>query len=316
MYNLNSGYGHHLAAALHGVAPTMGKVFVVGDSNTINIDRLRRVFQVDPDGEVRFFNSLEEALNSGDVVANRGDVILLAPGHLETVTAAAGINVDIAGVQIIGLGAGSARPTVNFTTAVGASFRISAADVLVQNVLFTGGIDALTGPVQVQAADVTLRNIETRDVTGQATDFIVTTAAADRLRIDGWVHRGAAAAGADTAISIVGGDGIEIDNFDIDGNFAVACIENVTTAATNLKIGAKSAGTNLARTRNAADVIVTVAAATTGFVNNIFSRLQDNAANITEALVGAAMQFGPNLPIVNANGEASIQWNGTASTDA
>lgn len=291
-----------------------GKVFVVGDASTANKDMIEQILgKTDPDGVLRFYSTIAAAM--AFCTADAGDIILVCPGHTETITAAGGLTLSVAGVQVIGLGRGSNRPTINFTTAVTASLLITGANVVVKNILFTGGIDALTGPVKVQAADALLLNIETRDVTGQATDFIVTTAAADRLRIDGWVHRGAAAAGADTAISIVGGDGIEIDNFDIDGNFAVAAIENVTTAATNLKIGAKSPY-NLARTRNAADVIVTLVATTTGFVNNIFSRLQDNAANITEALVGAAAQFGPNLPIVNADGEAAIQWNGTASTDA
>lgn len=305
-----------MMAAFHSVRPTLGKVFFVGDSSTVDLSRVMQLFGVDPDGEVRYFDDLEAALASGDVVANRGDVILLAPGHTETVTAAGGITLDIAGVSVIGLGRGSLRPTINFTTAVGASFLITAANTSVENVLFTGGIDALTNPIHIQAADCLLKDIETRDVTGQATDFIVTTAAADRLKIDGWKHVGAVAAGAATALSIVGGDNIEVDNFDIDGNFSVAGIENVTTAATNLKIGVNSRRMNLIRTRNAADVTITLVATTTGYVDNVFSRLQDNAANITEALVGADMQFGLNLPIVNLDGEQAMQWNGTASTDA
>lgn len=303
-------------SAFHSIRPTLGKVFMVGDSGTVDLSRIKQLFGVDPDGEVRFFSSLEEALASGDVVANRGDVILLAPGHTETITSAGGVTLDVAGVSVIGLGRGSLRPVFNFTTSVNASLLVTAANCSVENVLFTGGIDALVNPIHIQAADFALLDIETRDVTGQATDFIKTNASADRLKIKGWKHVGAVAAGADTAITIVGGDNIEIDNFDIDGNFAVAAIENVTTAATNLKIGVGSSRINLARTRNAADVIFTSVATTTGYVDNIFSRLQDNAANVTECLVGADMQFGLNLPVVNADGELALQWNGTATTDA
>lgn len=262
------------------------------------------------------FASIDYAV--GRCTANKGDVIFAMPGHAESVTAAGGLDLDVAGISVIGLGSGSLRPTVTFSSATSADMDVDAANVTVENILFVSGIDALTGPIDINAADCTLRNIETRDVEGsyQTVDFIVTDANADRLTIDGWVHRGDTAnAGAQTAISIVGGDNIQIDNFDIDGDFGTACIENVTTAAVNLRVGAKSVG-NLARNRNSADVIFTAVATTTGFVNNIFSRLADNAANITEALVGADMQFGPSLPIVNADGEASIQWNGTASTDA
>ncbi len=247
------------------------------------------------------------------------------PGHTETVVAAGGLAMDIAGVRVLGLGSGSDRPTINFTTAVGADCDIDAANITLENILLTGGVDALTGPLDVNAADFKLLNCETRDVTGQATDFIVSDANADRLLISGWTHRGAAAAGAATAISIVGGDGATIEDFWIDGNFSAAAIENVTTAATNLTVGGGTKQ-NYARTRNAADVIVTAVATTTGNIGpNINIRLQDNAANITECLVGADMQFFGPLQIVNADGEIPFgvthvgavgMINLTASTDA
>lgn len=310
MYNINSGYGAHMMSAFHNVQPGLGKVFFVGDSSTVDLYRVQQLFGLDPDGKLRYFSTIDAAI--GACTADRGDVILVAPGHTETVTAAAGIAVDVAGVSIIGLGRGSLRPTVNFTTATTASFKVSAANVLVKNILFTGGIDALVNPVHIDAADCALVDVETRDVTGQATDFVVTTANADRLYIERWTHRGAAAAGADTAISIVGGDGITIKDFWVDGNFAVAAIENVTTACTNITIT-----DGFARTRNAADVIVTLVATATGNVGpNINARLQDNAANVTEAFVGADAQFFQPINIVNLDGESSMQTNITASTDA
>jgi len=261
----------------------------------------------------RPFSTIDYAV--GRCAANNGDVIMVKPGHTETVIAAAGLALDVAGITLVGLGSGDARPTINFTTAVGADMDVDAANITMSNFLFTGGIDALTGPIDINAADCSLIDIETRDVTGQATDFIVTDANADRLLIDGWTHRGAAAAGADTAITIVGGDNIVIRNFWIDGNFAVACIENVTTAAVNLTVYGDQQC--FARNRNAADVIFTAVATTTGNVGpNINARLADNAANITEAFVGADMQFFQPINIANADGEVGMQTNITASTDA
>ncbi|MCK5211703.1 hypothetical protein KAJ89_03305 [Candidatus Parcubacteria bacterium] len=259
------------------------------------------------------YNTIDAAV--GACTADQGDIIYVMPGHTETVTGASGLDLDVAGIYIIGIGSGSLRPTVNFTTATAADMDVAAANITIRNILFTGGIDALANPIHIAAADCKLIDIETRDVTGQATDFIVTTAAADRLLIDGWVHRGAAAAGADTAISIVGGDGITIRNFNIYGNFAVACIENVTTAATNLVIGGFGTN-NFLKTVNAADVVVTLVATATGFVGpNIAAMLKDDAANITEAFVGADMAFIQPIRIVNADGESSIDVNITASTD-
>ena len=250
----------------------------------------------------------------GRCTADNGDTVMVKAGHVETVSAVAGLALDVAGVTFIGLGNGANRPQINFTTDADADMDVDAANCAMINFLFTGGIDVLTGPIDINAADFSLIDCETRDVTGQATDFIVTDANADRLLIDGWKHRGASAAGADTAITIVGGDDITIRNFWIDGNFAVACIENVGTAAVNLTVA--SDGQSFARTRNAADVIFTAVATTTGNVGpNINARLQDDAANITEAFVGDAMQFFNPIRVVNADGERHIEWNGTQSSD-
>lgn len=260
------------------------------------------------------FSTIDYAV--GQCSAQRGDIIFVKPGHVETVTAAAGLVLDVAGIAVIGLGQGSLRPTVNFTTATTADMDIDAANVTMVNFLFTGGVDALAGPIDMNAADTKLIDIETRDVTGQATDFIITDDACDRFLISGWKHLGAAAAGADTAITTVGGDDWVIEDFNIYGNFAVAGIENVTTASNRIRIGGGPRYSYI-WTENAADVAITLHASTTGHVGpNICAMLQDNAANITEAFVGAAAQFFQPINIVNLAGESSMFTNITASTDA
>jgi len=253
----------------------------------------------------------------GQCTANNGDVIILMPGHTETVSAAAGLALDVAGITCIGIGYGSDRPTVSFETAVGADMDVDAANITIVNVLFSGGVDALTGPIDINAADCRLINIETRDTTGQATDFIVTDANADRLLIDGWRHIGAAADGADTAISIVGGDDIIIRNFDIYGNFDEGAIQNVTTAAVRIQIHDGYIFTDAAE-----DLAIITVATTTGRLGpNLYIRLQDDAANIDEAVTGADMQIFPPIMIVNADGESPATPNAvytggfTASTD-
>ena len=132
----------------------IGKVFVVGDSSTVNRDMLEELFNVDPDGEVRFFATIDAAV--GACTANAGDVIYVMPGHTETVIKASGLDLDVAGITIIGIGTGSLRPTINFTTVVGADMDVVAANVTIQNILFTGGKDALTNPIHIAAADCKL----------------------------------------------------------------------------------------------------------------------------------------------------------------
>lgn len=292
------------------IFPTTGTVFHVGSTNANAKD--------DPSHGTRPdnpFATIDYAV--GRCTASKGDLILVQPGHAETVSAAAGLALDVAGITVLGMGHGANRPTVSIGTLTSATVTISAANVTVRNMLFVTTLDAVVTAIAISAADCRLLNIETRDTSAtQCVDFISTTAAADRLYISGWTHRGDAAAGADTAITIVGGDGLVIEDFNLYGNFAVAAIENVTTACTNATIGG-GPRPNYIWTKNSADVAVTLAATSTAHIGpNINAMLTDNAANITEAFVSAGGRFFQPINIVNLAGESSMQTNITASTDA
>ncbi len=68
--------------------------------------------------------------------ASRGDVVMVKPGHAETISAAAGLILSKAGVAIVGLGHGSLRPTFTLGTANTASITVTANNVTVHNFLF------------------------------------------------------------------------------------------------------------------------------------------------------------------------------------
>jgi len=191
---------------------------------------------------------------------------------------------------------------------------VSSEGITIKNVRFTGGIDALTGPVDVNAADFTMIDCVTEDVTGQATDFVVSDANADRMSVVRHEHRGAAAAGADSAFQLTGGDQITFEDAWIYGNFAAAGIESIGTAQTNLRIYGGANRPCYIRTVNAADVAVTLLTGSTGDVGPyVYARVADNAANVTEAFVGDAMRFMQPVGVVNLNGERGLETNITAS---
>ena len=73
----------------------------------------------------------------GKCTANNGDVILIAPGHSETISAAAAITFDIAGVTVIGMGVGNSRPTITLDTATTTDINVTAADVQIHNMIFS-----------------------------------------------------------------------------------------------------------------------------------------------------------------------------------
>lgn len=264
----------------------------------------------------RPFATIDTAI--GACTANRGDVIMVKPGHAETITAAAGIALDVAGVSIVGLGNGSLRPTISFATSTAASITVTAANCSIFNLLLIGVIDALTAPLKVQAADFSFLGCEYRDTAAtQCTDCVLTTAAANRMLIRDFRYDGDTAAGTNAGIAIVGGDRITIDGLYMDGNFAVAGIDIRTTATTDLEVRNAQF-----RNRTAAGVgseifLKDTITASTGMIGpNIQIRLPSNTTNITEALTGATFVYFQPINIVNLAGESSMQTNITASTDA
>jgi len=249
----------------------------------------------------------------GRCTANNGDIIFLMEGHAETIIADSGVDIDVAGLTIIGLGYGAAKATFTFTTAVTADFKLAAASTVVKNVRFVGGIDATTGVIEVSAADCALIGTEYLDSTGQATDVIVTTAAADRLLIDGHRHIGAAGDGGDTAVVVVGCDDVTIRNCEFYGNFDLGAIECRTTAAVRLRVHDCQIWTEGAEDLAIKDTVT----GSTGIIGpNVFIAVQDNAANITEAITGATFYvMDVGVHVVNAVNEKSLAINWTASVD-
>lgn len=313
--NMRDSFGETAAALKQGYRFTLADILgagVLGYNNVFYVHSGRGSNQNDGSEPARAFASIDYAV--GQCQANRGDIIVALPAHTETVSAAAGLDLDVAGITVFGIpGHGADRATVNFTTATTADMDVDAVNITMQNILFTGGIDALAAPIDVNFSDFTLYDVEMRDVTGQVTDFLLTVNTADRLLIDGLVYDGAAAAGTNAAIAINGGDRHLICNFLMDGNFAVGGIDIRTTATTDLDVYS-----GRFRTRNNADIFLidTITASTGNIGPNLYLRLQENAANITEAITGATFVLHQKISVVNLAGEVGMEINTTASTDA
>jgi hypothetical protein len=220
--------------------------------------------------------------------------------------------VDVAGLTIIGLGKGAARPTFD-ASAIAGDFKLAAASTHIENLLFTSGVDATTGLLEISAADCTVKNCEFRDVTGQATDCLITVDGADRLLIEGCKWIMAAAAGANSAIALDGSDDCIIRDFSIYGNFAVGGIDLRTTASARIQIH-----TGYIWTANAADIcIVDTITGSTGRIGpDLELMLTDNAANITTSVTGATFHLFDPVYVCNLANEKGMLINWTASTHA
>lgn len=87
----------------------------------------------------------------GKCTANQGDIIYVLSGHAESLAAADAVDVDVAGVTIIGLGDGEDMPEFTFSATSG-EFVVGADSVTVKNLRFIAGISDVVMGISVEAA--------------------------------------------------------------------------------------------------------------------------------------------------------------------
>ncbi len=176
------------------------------------------------------FATLDYAI--GRCSANNGDVIYVMPGHAETVSGAAGIDFDVAGVKVIGLGQGADRPTLTMSAAA-STIHFDAAGSHLENFLIKVEHDCVI-VIDVDKADCVIKDCEFRartaatarewvtciDVTGAAGN------ACDRLKVLGCIFT-SPTAGASNCIGLdeVAAN-VEIGHCQFWGDFSDAAIHN------------------------------------------------------------------------------------------
>jgi len=298
-HNINVGYGRTILDKI-AFGQKAGKVYVVGKSALAYSSMYRQLFVNDVDGTVRYFATIGAAATAA--TANSGDTIVVLPGHTEAITGAAGIAIATAGINIIGIGTGTDRPTISFTTAITAQMTVTAANVSIQNIIFTAGFDAITAMISVTGAYVSFLDCEfnTNSATVGAVLGILTAATATGLRVERCRFLGPATnAGTTTTAQIkheVGVDYVIKDNY-FTGKMTQAIL-NATTVLRGLIDNNRfvvATGT----------VAITMAAASTPFISN--NRI--NVPSGTAPIVAAA-----GFMAGNAYSAAAGVTAGTAST--
>lgn len=209
-----------------------GRVFWVGNNSTKLVGELAA--SNNNKGEfLTPFSTLDYAI--GQCAANREDIVYVRPTYAQTIADATSILMDVAGIQIIGLGEGDNRPTISYS-AVGSSIPISAANISFRGFRLLATINAVVAGLTISGAKA-LIDIDTSD-TSASVEFIsaiVTTAAADDLKIKAR-HRGFAAGSTMTRyIDLVGCQNAQID-VDFFGTASVGVINMRTTACDNIMV--------------------------------------------------------------------------------
>ena len=198
----------------------------------------------------------------GQCTANRGDVIYVLPGHSETIVSATSLVVDVAGVQIIGLGRGVNRPYLDFDNTAG-SIELDAACRL-SNVVLRASVSAVVVGVNVDANDVEIDNVETTwEATGDDFAIMIDVTAFDRCTIRNCkLYTEPATAGAVTGILLVDAHNTRIIENEIIGQWSNAPINGATTLSNECIIKGNLIYNSDTTTNNGIEIVV----ATTGIL--------------------------------------------------
>src|SRR6185437_14603119 len=201
-------------------------------------------------------------------VASRGDKIILMPGHAESVSAAAGIDFNKAGIEIIGVGEGAQRPKITLGTANTATVRISAADISITNVLFVANFLNIAACVVITTGkDAKFNKVEFRD-TSAILNFV------KAIQTDSTDNHA---------------DGLSVRQCDYNG---------LGTSATTSLINAQGAIDRLYVSQNKVDVQGTTATsgalilATSKAMTHLYCEDNDVMSNLTTTAAGAMIVAG------------------------
>jgi len=222
-----------MASLLASLGPTVGNVFFVDENQ--NGASASAGYGTSPD---ETFSTIAAAMSA--CTANKGDHIIVFPGHTETITAASGVDFTKAGVTMIGLGRGAAKPTLTMSTSTAASLDFSAADCVLRNFRFSCGIDNLAAFIIGGAGGAVIEDCEFLTTSTQALSAITIPTTFDDWTIrrcyfyqttDPAGTNGGAGTGA---IYLVDSENVLIEDCHFRGNWETAFVHNKTTAAVNL----------------------------------------------------------------------------------
>ncbi len=229
----------------------------------------------------------------GMCTANNDDVIYVKAGHVETIAAAGGITADVAGISIIGLGNGNARPTITWS-ATTSSFLITAANVTLKNIITTVAAAEVVSMFAVSAAGCTFDAVDfVPSASEQAVQFLLTTAAADQLTVKNCNHRQTAAASANQVwIALVGTDNSRILNNTIWVT-AKAATASICISGSTAVVECEIVGNRIAWLGATIVNIINLVTGSTGIISD--NRCAGGAAVIAAAaIVGDACQMFEN----------------------
>lgn len=235
-----------------------------------------------------------------------GDVIYVLPGHAESLTAASAITA-IAGVKVVGLGVGAARPTFTFSTVSTATWAIAAANFSILNIRVTSTVAGLVQMFVITAAGCTLDTIDyLEDGTHDALQFANLSSAATDCTIQNcsWIQTTTAASALSVWLVYVAAHRLRvINNYVVIKGYATSNPANgMMAGATTLTTNMRVASNTCVITNSTGNIPISCFTGDTGFAedNYVASTKSAIAGSIALASLYGAQNFAGH--VVNKNG--------------
>ena len=276
----------------HDVHP--GHVYWVGNNASLETNEKAASDANNKGGYLEPYSSIDYAI--GQCKANRGDVIYVRPNHSITITAADAIDIDVAGVDIIGLGSGSNTPIIKYNNTA-ATVAIDAANVHIHNIHFQSLITVVAKGLDIKdgADDFVVSNCRFTSETVGTDEFedCLYVKTADRGIIEDCYFDMDDQADADSAIHYFGIClGGTIRRNTILGDYTIACIESEDAAQEQLIIE-DNILVNGSHSGLGTVACISLLTATSGFIHN--NQLYTNVSTpITAAIAADACFLGSN----------------------
>lgn len=236
----------------------------------------------------------------GKCTASKGDLIIVMPGHAETISGATSLVMDVAGVAVLGLGTGGLRPTLTYS-ATDSIISITAANCTLDNMVCVGAIDNIVTGISVAAtADgCTLRNIEMKDGASDEEFLIAVSiaAATTDVTIEGFRFYGLGGGMSECILLVGAADRFKLLNSYIRCDASAQIVDGAAAASADVLVQ----GNTLINIDTAAGLGVAFNNSSYGWVvDNRVTNLKDAVAGVTGTGMAYAENYCSNA--LNASG--------------